>query len=88
MTMFKNLHTLRAGENRLPMAKLGALPALVRLYLPFNYVKDLDLEVEGKFSLLEVSYKKVLVVGVALVVVVVVVAVGKMCVARNKWTEA
>ncbi|KAJ3333020.1 X-ray radiation resistance-associated protein 1 [Blyttiomyces sp. JEL0837] len=61
LILFTRLHTLRAGENMLPMAKLGNLPDLRRLYLPFNQMSDLDLELEGKFLLLEeldLSYNK------------------------------
>ncbi|KAI8620649.1 hypothetical protein BC830DRAFT_470620 [Chytriomyces sp. MP71] len=53
LALFVNIHTFRAGENLLPFAKLGALPNLRRLYLPFNEISDMDLEVDGLFSLLE-----------------------------------
>ncbi|KAJ3175720.1 X-ray radiation resistance-associated protein 1 [Irineochytrium annulatum] len=53
LSLFTKLHTMRAGENLLPMAKLGALPNLKSLSIPFNDIKDLDLEVEGKFAGLE-----------------------------------
>jgi hypothetical protein len=51
---FVSLHTLKAGDNKLPFARLGGLPRLQRLYMPFNQVADLDLDVEGKFTSLEV----------------------------------
>ncbi|KAI8811066.1 hypothetical protein BJ742DRAFT_867253 [Cladochytrium replicatum] len=54
LSMFTKLHTLHAGEHRLPMARLGSLPALRRLSLPCNDIRDLDLDLDGKFPLLEV----------------------------------
>jgi hypothetical protein len=54
MTIFARLHTLKAGENHLPMAKLGNLPILRKLSLPCNEIDDLDLDMEGKFKNLEV----------------------------------
>ncbi|KAJ3118137.1 X-ray radiation resistance-associated protein 1 [Phlyctochytrium bullatum] len=53
LSLFTKLHTLRVGENNLPMARLGALPALKSLHLPLNGIKDLDLDLEGKFPWLE-----------------------------------
>ncbi|KAJ3238469.1 hypothetical protein HDU81_007738 [Chytriomyces hyalinus] len=53
LSLFTNLHTLRAGENVLPFAKLGAISSLRKLSLPFNEISDLDLEVDGLFLLLE-----------------------------------
>ncbi|KAJ1547242.1 X-ray radiation resistance-associated protein 1, partial [Cladochytrium tenue] len=54
LTMFGRLHTLRAGENPgLPLARVGALPALARLASPMCAVKDLDLDCEGRFEKLE-----------------------------------
>ncbi|ORY36015.1 RNI-like protein [Rhizoclosmatium globosum] len=53
LSLFENVHTFHGGENLLPFAKLGALPSLRRLSLPFNEISDLDLEVDGLFPLLE-----------------------------------
>ncbi|KAI8848794.1 hypothetical protein BC829DRAFT_473664 [Chytridium lagenaria] len=53
LSLFTKLHTLRAGENALPMARLGALPGLRSLHLPFNKIRHLDLEIEGRFPILE-----------------------------------
>jgi hypothetical protein len=55
LSMFTRLETLKAGENRLPFSKLGAIPTLRKLELPCNEVVCLDLEVEGRFLYLEVS---------------------------------
>ncbi|KAI8920315.1 hypothetical protein DFJ77DRAFT_452154, partial [Powellomyces hirtus] len=54
LTMFTNLQTLRCGENSLPFAKLGVFPGLRRLAIPCNGITDLDLEVEGRYLVLEV----------------------------------
>ncbi|KAJ3038166.1 X-ray radiation resistance-associated protein 1 [Rhizophlyctis rosea] len=59
LSLFTNLHTLKAGENHLPFARLGALPGLRELHLPCNGVTDLDLECEGRFEdveFLDLSY--------------------------------
>ncbi|KAI8925421.1 hypothetical protein BC831DRAFT_512530 [Entophlyctis helioformis] len=53
MTLFTKLHTLRAGENALPFARLGILPGLKKLVLPCNGVTSLDLDVDGRFQKLE-----------------------------------
>ncbi|KAL5040158.1 hypothetical protein RTP6_007204 [Batrachochytrium dendrobatidis] len=53
LTLFTKLHTLRAGENSLPFARLGTLPSLKTLLLPCNGVTSLDLESESKFQKLE-----------------------------------
>ncbi|KAJ3321966.1 hypothetical protein HDV06_003719 [Boothiomyces sp. JEL0866] len=53
MTMFTNLHTLMVGENALPFARLGLLPALRKLNFSCNGLKSLDLEVDGRFQSLE-----------------------------------
>ncbi|KAJ3295840.1 X-ray radiation resistance-associated protein 1 [Borealophlyctis nickersoniae] len=62
LSLFVNLHTLKAGENCLPFARLGVLSALKHLILPCNGVTGLDLDVEGRFRLLEnldLSYNSV-----------------------------
>jgi hypothetical protein len=58
LTMFNKLQILKAGENTLPFARLGLLPRLRKLILPCNDICSLDLEVEGRFSYLEVSILK------------------------------
>ncbi|KAH6563287.1 hypothetical protein BASA60_010764 [Batrachochytrium salamandrivorans] len=50
LSLFTKLHTLRAGENTLPFARLGTLPALKTLILPCNKISSLDLEADGRFS--------------------------------------
>ena len=52
--LFTRLETLKAGENKLPFSKLGAIPHLRKLILSCNEIVCLDLEVEGKFNHLEV----------------------------------
>lgn len=62
ITMFTNLHTLNVSENSLPFAKLGLLPSLKKLNFSYNNLSFLDLEVEGRFKVLEhldLSYNKV-----------------------------
>ncbi|KAI9204488.1 uncharacterized protein BJ171DRAFT_107322 [Polychytrium aggregatum] len=62
LSLFRNLHTLKAGENKLPVSRLGGLPSLKELIVPCNNVSDLDLESGGKFPLLErldLSFNKV-----------------------------
>ncbi|KAJ3187862.1 hypothetical protein HDU85_006255 [Gaertneriomyces sp. JEL0708] len=53
LTMFTNLNVLICGENTLPFAKLGVLPALRTLTMPCNQVTDMDLEVDERFTNLE-----------------------------------
>ena len=55
LMMYTRLETLKAGENRLPFSKLGAIPSLRKLILPCNELVCLDLEIEGRFDYLEVS---------------------------------
>jgi hypothetical protein len=57
LTMFTRLETLKAGENRLPFSKFGAIPRLRKLLMPCNEVVFLDLECEGRFDYLEVSIR-------------------------------
>jgi Leucine-rich repeat (LRR) protein len=56
LSMFSKLQILRAGENQLPFARLGVLPSLRKLIFPCNGLTSLDLDVEGRFSSLEVLY--------------------------------
>jgi Leucine-rich repeat (LRR) protein len=62
IAMFRNLHTLNASENALPLSKLGPLTNLKRLVFSCNGVETLDLELDGKFNNLEyldLSYNKI-----------------------------
>ncbi|KAI8892224.1 hypothetical protein BC833DRAFT_612361 [Globomyces pollinis-pini] len=54
MLMFVNLKSLDVSENSLPFARLGILPALKKLNFSCNGLKLLDLEVDGRFTKLEV----------------------------------
>ncbi|KAJ1558312.1 X-ray radiation resistance-associated protein 1 [Nowakowskiella sp. JEL0078] len=63
LQLFTNLHSLYIGENQLSssmcLASLGALPNLRKLYMQFNGITDLDLDIENRFPFLEeldVSY--------------------------------
>ena len=55
LSMFTKLQVLKAGENALPLARLGVLPNLRRLIFPCNGVTCLDLDLDGRFKTLEVS---------------------------------
>lgn len=56
LTLFLKLHTFRGGENKLPFARLGVLPNLRKLILPYNSISSLDLDVDGRFLKLEVTF--------------------------------
>lgn len=59
LMLFTRLETLKAGENRLPFCKLGAIPSLRKLILPCNEIVCIDLEVEGRFDYLEVRFSDI-----------------------------
>ncbi len=52
--MFSKLQILKAGENLLPLARLGVIPNLRKLIFPCNGVTSLDLDLDGRFTALEV----------------------------------
>lgn len=52
--MFSKLQILKAGENLLPLARLGVIPNLRKLIFPCNGVSSLDLDLDGRFRALEV----------------------------------
>ena len=54
LSMFSKLQILKAGENLLPLARLGVIPNLRKLTCPCNGVTSFDLDLDGRFTALEV----------------------------------